>query len=388
MDQLGFDGISTIDNVLHSEAQLLFADTANTEEDASLYLPLEHQHSTHTLPSTISTVHDTVLLESDIRTSIKLREEYLVRLQRLVQDASPTDLQKNLLDIIGVMDLLRTVTVDVVASIVRWRRGLPKPFPWKGPRSSTTSYLIKMSSDTDFLATQTILEQWLGFTLSHNPFFALNYKGRLKAKEEKVQRKQQFNFAKEEKKVLEHSTAARTCRRLLLANMNEDQLQGAEDAIRREEIHNGMILRGEIGGVVLQTEEEKEGTATRPEDTVDNTDFDLHVDQGTAHKNAAAQLAAAEVLLANRVRRKLSIVSKRPKLRKRLIAIALTSEQQPLKAGSKRARSKKRKSEVYQGGMATKELRSLLFQQTGEWCPISISPHLFFFFNRFLLYRF
>ena len=211
MDQLGFDGISTIDNVLHSEAQLLFADTANTEEDASLYLPsfssnslLEHQHPTHNIPSTITTVHDTVLLESDIRTSIKLREEYLVRLQRLVQDASSTDLQKNLLDIIGVMDLLRTVTVDVVASIVRWRRGLPKPFPWKGPRSSTSSYLIKISSDTDFLATQTILEQWLGFTLSHNPFFALNYKGRLKAKEEKVQRKHQFSVAKEEKKVLKH----------------------------------------------------------------------------------------------------------------------------------------------------------------------------------------
>ena len=177
-----FDGVSTIDNVLHSEAQLLFADNNN---DYSSSYQQQQQHINNELPQQVTTVCDTVVLETDIRASIKLREEYLNRLIRLVDGVSSTQLQMNLLDILSVMDLLRTVTVDVVESIVRWRRGLPKPFPWKGPKSSTTSYLLKVSSDTDFLAKSTVLEKWLGFTLIHNPFFALNYKQRRIALEEK-----------------------------------------------------------------------------------------------------------------------------------------------------------------------------------------------------------
>ena len=165
-------GANAIDDILASEAQLLFAET-NNDYSLSPARPVAAE-----FPRTLQSVHDTVLLETDIRSSIKLREEYLIRLRNHVVDATPDELQMRLLDIIGVMDLLRTITVDVVESIVRWRRGLPKPFPWKGPRSSTTSYIIKISSDTDFIAENKILEKWLGMSLRHNPFFSLNYKAR------------------------------------------------------------------------------------------------------------------------------------------------------------------------------------------------------------------
>jgi len=42
--------------------------------------------------------------------------------------------------------------------------------------------------------------------------------------------------------------------------------------------------------------------------------------------------------------------------------MSLTSEQQPLKAGSKRGRNK---YSINHGGITTKELRSLLFQHSG-----------------------
>ena len=92
----------------------------------------------------------------------------------------------------------------------------------------------------------------MGITLSHNPFFALNYKFRLEEKERKKRERLMNDADAGGGDVLKVHTASR---KLLLANMNEDRLQGAEDAIRREEIHNGMVLRGEIGGVPIQKEE-------------------------------------------------------------------------------------------------------------------------------------
>ena len=96
-----FDGVSTIDNVLHSEAQLLFADNNN---DYSSSYQQQQQHINNELPQQVTTVCDTVVLETDIRASIKLREEYLNRLIRLVDGVSSTQLQMNLLDILSVME--------------------------------------------------------------------------------------------------------------------------------------------------------------------------------------------------------------------------------------------------------------------------------------------
>ena len=134
------------------------------------------------IPPSLLRVHDSVALEVEIRSSIKLREEYLARLTALCgPDVSPTDLQQNLLDTIGVLDLMRNITVEIVESITRWRRGLPRPFPWQGSQAAKTSYLMKRN-DTKFLAQQPALEGWLGMSLGHNPFFTLNVKCRQQAR--------------------------------------------------------------------------------------------------------------------------------------------------------------------------------------------------------------
>ena len=173
--------LAAVDDVLEAEARLLFADggrmppTDYTKPDSSAA-------ASAGIPPSLLRVHDSVALEVEIRSSIKLREEYLARLTALCgPDVSPTDLQQNLLDTIGVLDLMRNITVEIVESITRWRRGLPRPFPWQGSQAAKTSYLMKISNDTKFLAQQPALEGWLGMSLGHNPFFTLNVKCRQQA---------------------------------------------------------------------------------------------------------------------------------------------------------------------------------------------------------------
>ena len=416
-------GISSIDDVLHSEAQLLFSEV-QTNVNGDPNLPHTTPLFSVEFPRTLSTTTDSVFLETDIRTSIKLREEYLARLRRHVVNASPTDLQQRLLEIIGVMDLLRTVTVDVVESIVRWRRGLPKPFPWKGSMgdsssSTTMSYLIKISSDTNFLTKSKVLERWMGITLMHNPFFSLNYKCRQEDVEER-KKEQLKNVASGGGDVLKVYTASR---KLLLATMNEDRLQGAEDAIRREEIHNGMVLRGEIGGVPIVKENEKEKEKGVPEEDEERNRGERRrrnerrneskrtikyygddgieiIDQEEEEASqqdeiaAASRLTPTEVLLADRVRRKLAVVRDRPKLRAKLLKIANSDEQQPLKSGTRRQNMRGavgRKTmgrrgkyvAVNSGGLTLKQLRLLMVQHTGtkfdepewRWLKRRLDPH-------------
>lgn len=406
------EGLAAVDDVLEAEARLLFADGGRMPITDYTALPQTTLTKTSrapatsdaagSLPASLLRVHDSVALEVEIRSSITLREEYLARLYELCgPEVSPTELQQNLLDAIGIMDLLRSITVEIVEQITRWRRGLPRPFPWQGARSAKTSYLMKISNDTKFLAHHSALEGWLGMSLAHNPFFALNVKCRRKA-------------------AAAHSNTSggtKASRKLLLASFQEDRLQAVEDAIRREEIHNGMVHRGEIGGVPVDilggmnggdSGEGDVNISKEPErDEFDdliamesrmffqkNEGDESATDMNASTKDASARISAREILLADRVRRKLTVISKRPKLRAKLVRLAQTNEQQ-LKAGQRRKKglgaslrigkrfrgSKKSRYSVgrssasnsggegggsrVRGGLGQEELRQLLFRNAG-----------------------
>ena len=70
-------------------------------------------------------------------------------------------------DVIDILDLIRTSTVEVVEAIAKWRRTLIKPYPfvWNG-----INYLLKIPSDLDMLNKVPEVEAWLGFSLARNPF--------------------------------------------------------------------------------------------------------------------------------------------------------------------------------------------------------------------------
>ena len=402
------EGLAAVDDVLEAEARLLFADggrmplTDYTAQPPTLSSSSSSSSSkaTGSLPASLLRVHDSVALEVEIRSCITLREEYLARLRALCgPGASPTELQQNLLDAIGVMDLLRSITVEIVEQVTRWRRGLPRPFPWQGARAAKTSYLMKISNDTRFLAQHPALEGWLGMSLGHNPFFALN----VKCREAAAAAAAQDDMG---------GGGTMASRKLLLASFQEDRLQAVEDAIRREEIHNGMVHRGEIGGVPVDILEgmggADDGGGTSPErDEFDdliamesrmffqkNKGDESGADMDSSTMDAPARVPAREILLADRVRRKLEIISKRPKLRAKLVRLAQTNEQQ-LKAGQRRKKglgaslrigkrfrgSKKSRYSVerggtsnsggegggsrVRGGLGQEELRQLLFRNAG-----------------------
>lgn len=74
------------------------------------------------------------------------------------------------ISIIGLFDVVRDVSVELVETIVIWQRtqiSYPndvKAFLWNG-----TDYLEKMSTDSSFLKNYPEISSWLGFTPS-NPF--------------------------------------------------------------------------------------------------------------------------------------------------------------------------------------------------------------------------
>lgn len=90
-------------------------------------------------------------VETDVLKVILLREEYISRLEvnlenqvsKFGKDQAAFD------DLFGLLDLLRSTTVDAVEAIQRWRRvrGNPMaPFSWKN-----MNYLLKISIDLDFV---------------------------------------------------------------------------------------------------------------------------------------------------------------------------------------------------------------------------------------------
>ena len=103
--------------------------------------------------------------ELEVLKTILLREGYLKRLQHSARRrGGQTALRA---DVIDLLDLLRTSTVEVVEAIAKWRRTLVKPYPfvWNG-----INYLLKVPSDLDILAKVPEIASWLGFSLARNPF--------------------------------------------------------------------------------------------------------------------------------------------------------------------------------------------------------------------------
>ncbi|CAM9857041.1 unnamed protein product, partial [Hapterophycus canaliculatus] len=109
-------------------------------------------------------------VEVDVVKAILLREGYLDRLEanldnqvsKCGKDQAAFD------DLLGLLDLLRSTTVDAVEAIQRWRRvrGTPMaPFIWKD-----VNYLLKISIDVDFVHGHKSVRTWLDFDLRRNPF--------------------------------------------------------------------------------------------------------------------------------------------------------------------------------------------------------------------------
>ena len=101
---------------------------------------------------------------------ILIRERYLNKLRK--------EPNADFFTINTLLDSIRLVSIDVVVAIIAWRKkkkqedssnviepGCNLSFFWKG-----FNYLLKISSDLDFLNSNVRFVHWLGFSLIHNPF--------------------------------------------------------------------------------------------------------------------------------------------------------------------------------------------------------------------------
>ena len=212
---------------------------------------------------------------ANITSNILLREHYIERLRVGLCSADGGQLQKRLLKSLDLMDMLRIVTLDVVEGIIEWRQGTQEPFTWK-----QTNYLLKIAHDCDFLDDIQPLVRWLGLSLRRNPLFTLSRRDR--------------EFAERSK--------------LLLSSVKENRLRCVEDTLRREEISQGKTILGqtssEFGGRKVQSPAQSTAGAPR-------------------------ELSPADILLHDRVRRKLFVLRTRPNSRKKIVRV---SQNQGLKA--------------------------------------------------------
>jgi hypothetical protein len=104
--------------------------------------------------------------EFEVIKLVLLRESYIQRVQRkLDSNNGSVDMS-----IIGLFDILRDSSIDIVETIRKWERtqvDYPnvKPFTWNG-----RNYLMKMIDDLIFLADYPKVRSWLGFELRNNVF--------------------------------------------------------------------------------------------------------------------------------------------------------------------------------------------------------------------------
>lgn len=88
--------------------------------------------------------------ELEVVKAIILREEYVLRVRQLLQNHKFKfrNEQGGSHDLLALLDLLRSTTVDTVEAIQQWRevQGRPDPFVWDG-----ANYLLKILIDLDFL---------------------------------------------------------------------------------------------------------------------------------------------------------------------------------------------------------------------------------------------
>jgi len=106
-------------------------------------------------------------LEFEVIKLTLLRENYIKRLA-----AALDSLRKEMdIGIVGLVDVLRDTSIQVVETIITWERAQVNypdttPYMWNGEE-----YLQKMLTDMDQFAENKQLQLWLGFSLITNPFF-------------------------------------------------------------------------------------------------------------------------------------------------------------------------------------------------------------------------
>lgn len=104
------------------------------------------------------------IAELEVLKAIINREGYLNRLLKSAKTVS----RKFKPEIADILDLLRAATLDVIEDVVKWRESKDDHdavFMWNG-----VNYLLKISSDIDFLAEYRAIKNWMGFPLVRNPF--------------------------------------------------------------------------------------------------------------------------------------------------------------------------------------------------------------------------
>ena len=104
------------------------------------------------------------IAELEVLKAILNREGYLEKLRKSAQTVG----KKMKPEVIDVMDYVRTATLDVIDAILKWRqvkRDHDAAFKWNG-----INYLLKMSSDLDYLMGYLAIKKWIGFELIRNPF--------------------------------------------------------------------------------------------------------------------------------------------------------------------------------------------------------------------------
>lgn len=100
---------------------------------------------------------------------VLLRESYIRRLQKRLKQLGKSHID---LSLIGLIDLLRDTTIQVVEMIDTWEKTqldypAVKPFTW-----NNENYLQKIHHDVDFIDDYPQMKIWLGFSLCNNPFLA------------------------------------------------------------------------------------------------------------------------------------------------------------------------------------------------------------------------
>ncbi len=105
-------------------------------------------------------------IEFELYKLVLLRESYLQRLTKKIKSNKGTVE----IGLIGLFDVLREVSIEVVDTVRMWERSqidYPriKPFLWNG-----ANYLEKMVNDLEYLEKYPQIASWLGFTLTYNPF--------------------------------------------------------------------------------------------------------------------------------------------------------------------------------------------------------------------------
>lgn len=108
-------------------------------------------------------------VEFEVMKAILLRENYIQRLQKKLNEIKTKNSSIDL-SVIGIIDVLRECSIEVVEVIKTWEQTqveypIVKPYLWNGQ-----NYLLKITNDLYFLEDCPQVMDWLGFSPINNPF--------------------------------------------------------------------------------------------------------------------------------------------------------------------------------------------------------------------------